>query len=119
MTGKRGPAVLPIGVRQHSVYQRKTLLEKCRQRTASVPAISFAGRGHMEDICSAGGIEHVRASEEARKGLAIPAVAGETEAGVRRHAVSDAAHLAAPVAKRQSIRGHRRSLVDLKGDVGR
>src|SRR5260370_3387736 len=40
-TGKRGPAVLPIGVRQQSVYQRKTLLEKCRQRTASVPAVSF------------------------------------------------------------------------------
>jgi len=41
-TGKRGPAaVLPIGVRQQSVYQRKTLLEKRRHRTASVPAVSF------------------------------------------------------------------------------
>jgi hypothetical protein len=36
--GNRGPAVLPIGVWQQSVYQRKTLLERCRQRTASVPA---------------------------------------------------------------------------------
>src|SRR5215471_9530395 len=40
-TGKRGPAVLAIGVRQQSVYQRKTRLEKWRQRKASVPAASF------------------------------------------------------------------------------
>jgi hypothetical protein len=46
MTGKRGPAaVLAIGVRQQSVYQRKTLLEKRRHRMASVPAVSFMRAG--------------------------------------------------------------------------
>jgi hypothetical protein len=46
MTGKRGPAaVLAIGVRQQSVYQRKTLLERRRHRMASVPAVSFTRPG--------------------------------------------------------------------------
>src|ERR1700744_5024193 len=58
---------------------------------------------HMEDLCSACGIEHVRSFEEASKRLAIPAVADETEAGVRRNFVGDAAHVTAPAAKRQSV----------------
>ncbi len=46
MTGKPGPAeVLAIGVRQQSVYQRKTLLERRRDRMASVPAVSFTRPG--------------------------------------------------------------------------
>jgi len=48
MTGKPGPGgVLAIGVRQHSVYQRKTLLERLRHRMASVPAVSFTRPGAM------------------------------------------------------------------------
>src|SRR5262249_10952392 len=40
--GTRGPAVLPIGVRQQSVYQREIpLLLRRRHRTASMPALSF------------------------------------------------------------------------------
>jgi hypothetical protein len=45
--GKRGlVAVLPIGVRQQSVYQRRTpLSERRRHRMASVPAPSFTCAG--------------------------------------------------------------------------
>ena len=57
-----------------------------------------AARRHMEDICSA--FEHVRSFKEARKRLAVLAVADETKAGVRRDLVCDAAHVAAPAAKR-------------------
>ena len=57
----------------------------------------------MEDICSAGGIEHVRPFQETRKGLAVLAVAGETEAGIWPNVVCDAAHVTAPAAKRESI----------------
>ena len=60
-----------------------------------------AARRHMEDICSARRIEHVWPFEEARKRLAIPAVADETEAGIRRHFVCDAAYVAALAAKRE------------------
>jgi hypothetical protein len=46
MIGKRGPAaVLAIGVRQQSVYQRKTLLVSRRQSKASVPEVSFTRPG--------------------------------------------------------------------------
>ena len=64
---------------------------------------AHATRRHMEDICSAGGIEHVGSFKEARKRLAIPAVAAETEAGVRPNFVGGAAHVTAPAAKRKSI----------------
>jgi hypothetical protein len=53
----------------------------------------------MEDIGPAGLIEHIGPSEEAGKRLAIPAVADETEAGVRRDIVCDAAHMAASATK--------------------
>jgi hypothetical protein len=46
MTGKRGPAVLAIGVRQQSLYQRNTpLLPRLTQRNASAPAVSFTRPG--------------------------------------------------------------------------
>jgi len=52
-----------------------------------------AARWHMEDVCSARCIEHVRPLEEVRKRLAVLAVADETKAGVRRNFVRDAAHV--------------------------
>jgi hypothetical protein len=60
-----------------------------------------AARRHMEDICSARRIEHVWPFEEARKRLAIPAVADETEAGMRRNFVCDAAYVTTLAAKRK------------------
>ena len=73
-----------------------------------------AARWHVENICSACCIEHVRSLEEARKRLAVLAVADETGAGVRRNFVCDAAHMAAPAAKRESIwvLSHSTSIVD-------
>src|SRR5262249_54776912 len=62
-----------------------------------------AARWHMEDICSTRCIEHVPPIEEARKRLAILAVAHETEAGLRRNFVRDAAHVSAPAAKRELL----------------
>jgi hypothetical protein len=70
-----------------------------------------AARRHLEDVCSARGVEHVRPLEEARERLAVPAVAHETEAGVGRNVVRDAAHAAAAAAKREGYRvqSHERS----------
>jgi hypothetical protein len=62
-----------------------------------------AARWHMEDICSARCIEHVPPIEEARKRLAVLAVADEAEAGVRPNFVRDAAHMSAPAAKRELL----------------
>jgi hypothetical protein len=48
MTGKPGLAgVLAIGVRQHSLYECKTLLERRRHRMASAPAVSVTRPGGM------------------------------------------------------------------------
>jgi hypothetical protein len=63
-----------------------------------------AARRHMEDVCSARWIEHVRPLEEARERLAVPAVADEAKAGVRRNVARDAAHVAAPAGKREDYR---------------
>src|ERR1700722_8073449 len=108
-----------------------------RAATLSVPAEDLAGelqaahrvragcklhaaRRHMEDICSACGIEHVRPFEETRKRLAVPAVAGETGAGIWPNVVCDAAHVTAPAAKRESILVLRRvtSPVDPTRQIG-
>jgi hypothetical protein len=69
---------------------------------------------HMEDIRPARRIEHVRSFEEARKRLAVLAIADETEPGVRCNFVCGATHLAAPATKRESIRdfSHGNSLAD-------
>jgi hypothetical protein len=45
----------------------------------------------MEDVFSARYIEHVRPFQEARKCLAVLAIADETEAGTGRSLVRDAA----------------------------
>jgi hypothetical protein len=47
---------------------------------------------------------HVRPFQEARKRLAVLAIADETEAGARRNFICDAAHVAAPAAKREILR---------------
>jgi len=99
--------------------------------TISVPADDLAGeaqaahsarsRGelhatcwHVEDVSSTCRIEHVRPLQEARKRLAVLAVADETEAGVRRNFMRDAAHMAAPAAKREMLGAlsHKTELVD-------
>src|SRR3977135_2886404 len=104
-TGKRGLAVLPIGVRQQTVYQRKTLLERCRQRTASVPALSFtrpvgSWTRSAPPVSSTSG-----RSSKCAKRLAVLAVADGAKAGVRRNFVRDAAYVAAPAGKQRVLRG--------------
>src|SRR5262245_7615684 len=104
MTGKRGlAAVLPIGVRQQSVYQRRTpLSERRRHRTASVPTVSFTHPGGIWKMSgSAGGVEHVRPLQETRERLAVVTVADEAEAAGRRDIARNAAHAAAPAPKRE------------------
>ena len=63
-----------------------------------------AARWHLEDVCPGRCVEHVRPLEEARERLAVLAVAEEAEAGVRRNFARDAAHAAAPAAKREVLR---------------
>jgi hypothetical protein len=74
-----------------------------------------AARWHVEDVCSTRSIEHVWPLEEARECLAVPAVADETEAGVRRNFIRDAAHVAASAAKREILRAlsEKTQLIDL------
>src|SRR5260221_14424087 len=107
MTGKRGPAaVLAIGVRQQSVYQRKTLFGEAQAphgvRTCGQP---HAPGRHLEDVRSAGRVEHVRPLKETRERLAILAVADGAEAGGRGNVAREAAHAAAPAPKRE-VQGH-------------
>jgi hypothetical protein len=81
MTGKRGPvAVLAIGVRQQSAYQRKTLVGEA-QAAHGIRACDelHPGGRHLEDVRSAGRVEHVRPLEETRECLAVPAIADEAE----------------------------------------
>jgi hypothetical protein len=99
--------------------------------TISVPAEDLAGevqaahsvraggklhtaRWHVEDVCSTRFIEHVWPLEEARERLTVLAVADETEAGVRRNFVRDAAHVAASAAKQEILRAlsHKTQLID-------
>jgi hypothetical protein len=103
MTGKRGPvAVLAIGVRQQSAYQRKTLVGEA-QAAHGIRACDelHPGGRHLEDVRSAGRVEHVRPLEETRECLAVPAIADEAEAA----RLGDVAHAAAPATKGQ-VQGH-------------
>jgi len=87
----RGPATISVPAEDvggeaqaaHSVHARSKL---------------HTTRWHLEDLCSARCVEHVRPLEEARERLAVPAVADEAKAGVRRNFACDAAHAAAPAA---------------------
>jgi len=102
-TGKRGvEAALAIGVRQHSAYQRTTLLEKRRQRTAPAPAVSSTRPdGYLENVSAACVVKRIRPLKEFGECLTVLAVADEAEAGRRRNIARDAAHAAAPAAKRK------------------
>jgi hypothetical protein len=57
----------------------------------------------MEDICSAGAIEHVGPSEKPRKSLAVSAIADEPEAFIRRNLVCDALYAATLATKREMM----------------
>jgi hypothetical protein len=88
------------------VYQRKTLLERLRHRSVSVPAVSVTRPGrHVEDVRSACRVEHVRPIEETRERLAVPAVADEAEAAGCGNVACDTARAAAPAPKRK-VQGH-------------
>src|SRR6516162_226249 len=56
---------------------------------------------HLEDVRSAGRVEHVGPLEETRERLAVLAVADDAEAGGRGDVTRDAAHAAAPAPKRE------------------
>src|SRR5262249_44084474 len=71
-----GEAQAPNGVRTHGEFHAP-------------------GR-HLEDVCSAGEVEHVRPLQETRERLAVVTVADEAEAAAR-----NAAHAAAPAPKRE------------------
>jgi len=64
---------------------------------------------HLENICAAGGVEHVGPIEKARERLAVGAVADEAEAGRRRDVARDAAQMSASAAKRK-VQQHVRHL---------
>jgi hypothetical protein len=64
-----------------------------------------ARRGHLEDVRSAGRVDHVRPLKVTRERLAVLAVAGETEAGGRGDIARDAAHKATLTPKRE-VYGH-------------
>src|SRR5262245_30324779 len=87
--------------------------------TISVPAQDFAGKAHatqsleargerhltgrhLENVRATGSVENVRSFEEARKRLAVLAVADEAKAGGRRNRAGDAAHTTA-TASQQDI----------------
>ena len=60
---------------------------------------------HLEDVRSAGGVEHVRTSDETSERLTVLAVADEAEAGRRRDAARDTTHATA-LAPKRDVRGH-------------
>lgn len=69
-----------------------------------------AAHWHLEYVCSACRVEHVRPIEEACECLAILAVADETQALGRRNAARDTAYMAAPAPKRE-VRRHPRHII--------
>jgi len=86
--------------------------------TISVPAQDFAGkahatqslessgerhlnRRHLENVRATGSVENVRSFEEARKCLAVLAVADEAETAGRRNFARNAVHMVAPASKRE------------------
>jgi len=92
--GDRGPAT--VGIPAEDLAGEVQAAHRVRARGKLHTA-----RWHMEDVRSARRIEHVWPFEEARKRLAISAVADKAEAGIRCNIVCDAAHVATPAAKRE------------------
>jgi len=60
---------------------------------------------HLEDVCSACRVEHVRPVEEERERLAICAIANKAEASGRRNLACDTVHVAAAAPQRE-VYGH-------------
>ena len=69
----------------------------------------YAANWHLEDVCSARFVEHVRSFQKTRERLAILAVADQAQAcGWPRYA-SDSAHVTTSTAQR-NLRGHKRGI---------
>jgi hypothetical protein len=94
----RGPAT--IGVPAENFVREL----EASHRVGAYGQLHAAGR-HLHDVRAAGWVEHVRAVEEARKGLTVLAVADEAEAAEARELARNAAHTAAPTLQRE-IEGH-------------
>jgi hypothetical protein len=92
--GNRGPAT--IGVPAQNFVGEAQAPHGVRARDER-----HAPGRHLEDVRSAGRIEHVRPLEETRERLAVLAVADEAEAGGWGDVACDAAHAAAPAPKRE------------------
>src|SRR5215467_7474603 len=60
-----------------------------------------APRRHVEDVRTAGGVEHVRPLEEAGERLAVLAIADEAQAAHWRDVARNAAHAATPAPERE------------------
>jgi hypothetical protein len=83
-----------------ALYRPGTILYSARASTQAAEFGHAPGR-HLEDVRSAGRVEHVRALEETRERLTVLAVADETEAGGRGNVARNTAHAAAPAPKRE------------------
>ena len=92
--GNRGPAT--IGVPAQNLVREAQAPKGVRARGE----LHAPGR-HLEDVCPAGRVEHVRSLEETGERLAVLAVADEAEAGGRGDVARDAAHTAALTPKRE------------------
>jgi hypothetical protein len=94
--GDRGPATIGVPA-EHPAREVQAAdgVRACRKCHAT-------GR-HVEDVCSARAVQHVRPPKKARERLTIAAVADEAEAPIGRHDVSYAAHMPAPAAERNSV----------------
>ena len=102
MIGKPAPAPLAMGVRQQSVYQRRTpLSESRRHRRASVPAVSFKCPGGIWKMSVPPAGSSSRSVEKTRERLTVFAVTEEAEAVGWRDMARNSAHVAAPAPKRE------------------
>jgi hypothetical protein len=116
MTGKRGPAggignrrPATIGVPAQDLVGEAQTPHGVRARGE----LHAPGR-HLEDVRSAGRVEHVRPLKKTRERLAVLAVADEAEAGGWRNVARDAARAAAPAPKRE-VQGHALRRTELAG----
>ena len=64
---------------------------------------------HLEDVCSARFVEHVRSFQKTRERLTILAVADKAQACGWPHHASDTAHVTTSTAQR-NLRGHKRGI---------
>ncbi len=90
----RGPAT--IGVPAEDLAGEAQAAHSVR-----APGKLHAAGWHLENVCSARYVEHVRPLEEARERLTVLAVADEAEASGRRNLARQSAYAAAPAPKRE------------------